>query len=164
MPARSVAFLGVSGAGKSSLANALLGNERLTVRAIRDDGKGRHTSTARELLAIPGGGVVIDTPGLRAIGLWDAADGIRQAFADVEEFAEGCRFNDCRHDGEPGCAVAEALSNGELTERRLESHRKLQREQEWMAARTDRAARAERTRRWKTITKAARRAQHERFR
>jgi ribosome biogenesis GTPase len=163
-PARSIVFLGVSGAGKSSLANALVGEERLAVRAIRDDGKGRHTSTARELLVIPGGGVVIDTPGLRAIGLWDAEDGIRQAFADVEELAGGCRFNDCRHDGEPGCAVTEALSNGQLSERRLESHRKLQREQAWIAARTDRRAKAERTRYWKSITKTARRAQQERFR
>lgn len=160
-PARSVAFLGVSGAGKSSLANALLGEDRLAVRDIRDDGKGRHTSTARELLAIPGGGVVIDTPGLRGIGLWDAEEGIRQTFADVEDVAAGCRFNDCQHNGEPGCAVAEALASGALSERRLESHRKLQREQAWMAARTDVRARAQRTQRWKAIAKEARRVQRE---
>jgi ribosome biogenesis GTPase len=152
---RTVAFLGVSGAGKSSLVNALLGEERLAVSEIRSDGKGRHTTTARELFALPSGGVVIDTPGLRGIGLWDPEEGLRQTFADVEELAAQCRFSDCRHSGEPGCAVAEAVERGELSERRLESQRKLQREAAWMAARTDARARAERSRYWTTISKQA---------
>ncbi|GHF25550.1 putative ribosome biogenesis GTPase RsgA [Streptomyces mashuensis] len=143
-------LLGVSGAGKSTLANALVGADVQAVRAARDrDGKGRHTTTTRDLLPLPGGGVLIDTPGLRGVGLWDAGEGLARTFAEIEELAAECRFYDCGHSGEPGCAVGAALDAGELTERRLESYRKLQRENARIAARTDARLRAEMRRDWK---------------
>ncbi|WP_438485237.1 ribosome small subunit-dependent GTPase A [Streptomyces sp. S186] len=143
-------LLGRSGAGKSTLANALHGADVQDVRAVRDqDGKGRHTTTTRDLLVLPGGGVLIDTPGLRGVGMWDAADGLARTFADVEELAERCRFHDCAHDAEPGCAVQEAVVSGELTARRLESYRKLQRENQRIVAKTDARLRAEIRRDWK---------------
>ncbi|GGU46368.1 putative ribosome biogenesis GTPase RsgA [Streptomyces albospinus] len=143
-------LLGRSGAGKSTLANALVGAYVQDVQAIRDrDGKGRHTTTTRDLLVLPGGGVLIDTPGLRGVGMWDAEGGLARTFAEVEELAEQCRFPDCAHGAEPGCAVQEALQNGELTERRVESYRKLQRENQWIVAKTDARLRAERRREWK---------------
>lgn len=143
----TTALLGQSGAGKSTLANALLGQETQAVQAIRDqDGKGRHTTTTRNLLPLPaatGGGVLIDTPGLRGVGLWDAQDGLGQAFSEIEELARGCRFHDCAHDSEPGCAVTAAVADGTLPERRLDSYRKLLRENTRLAARTDARLRAE---------------------
>jgi ribosome biogenesis GTPase len=156
-PGRTAVVLGRSGAGKSTLVNALAGNEVMATQAIRSaDGRGRHTTVHRELLALPGGGLIIDTPGLRRIGLYDAADGLAQVFSDVEELAAQCRFVDCAHDTEPGCAVTEAVASGELPERRLASWRKLQREAAWMASRTDARMRAEQTRQWKTLSKAMR--------
>jgi ribosome biogenesis GTPase len=147
-------LLGSSGAGKSSLGNALLGDERLAVGEVRaQDGKGRHTTVRRELVPLPGGGVLIDTPGLRAISLYDAADGLEQVFAEIEELARNCRFGDCAHGTEPGCAVQAAILAGELAERRLDSYRKLQRENAWAAARTDARLRGERTDRQKAITR-----------
>ncbi len=143
-------LLGQSGAGKSTLANALLGEEVMEVQAARDvDGKGRHTTTTRNLLALPGGGVLIDTPGLRGVGLWDAGTGVGQVFSEIEELAERCRFHDCAHDAEPGCAVRSAIDAGELPERRLESYRKLMRENQWIVAKTDARVRAELKRDWK---------------
>ncbi|MEU6082672.1 ribosome small subunit-dependent GTPase A [Streptomyces sp. NPDC047108] len=143
-------LLGQSGAGKSTLANALLGEEVQDVQTIRDsDGKGRHTTTTRDLLPLPGGGVLIDTPGLRGVGLWDAEEGVGQVFSEIEALARGCRFHDCAHTVEPGCRVMEALETGELPERRLESYRKLLRENERLAARTDARLRAEIRRDWK---------------
>ncbi|MGP3976309.1 ribosome small subunit-dependent GTPase A [Streptomyces sp. 8N114] len=143
----TTALLGQSGAGKSTLANALLGHRAQLVQAIRDrDGKGRHTTTTRNLLPLPaetGGGVLIDTPGLRGVGLWDAEDGLGQAFAEIEELAADCRFPDCAHQSEPGCAVLAAVEGGALPERRLESYRKLLRENARLAARTDARLRAE---------------------
>jgi ribosome biogenesis GTPase len=120
------------------------------VQATRDvDGKGRHTTTTRNLLALPGGGVLIDTPGLRGVGLWDAETGVGQVFAEIEELAGQCRFHDCAHTAEPGCAVLAALDSGELSERRLDSYRKLMRENQWIIAKTDARARAELRRDWK---------------
>lgn len=143
-------LLGQSGAGKSTLANALLGEDVMTVRATRDvDGKGRHTTTTRNLLALPGGGVLIDTPGLRGVGLWDAGSGVGQVFAEIEELAAGCRFHDCAHTAEPGCAVLAALEAGTLPERRLDSYRKLLRENQFIVAKTDARLRAEMRREWK---------------
>ncbi|WP_437060744.1 ribosome small subunit-dependent GTPase A [Streptomyces sp. enrichment culture] len=137
-------LLGQSGAGKSTLANALLGADVMDVQAIRDvDGKGRHTTTTRNLLALPGGGVLIDTPGLRGVGLWDAGSGVDQTFAEIAELAEGCRFHDCAHESEPGCAVLAAIDSGALRERRLESYRKLLRENQRIVAKTDARVRAE---------------------
>ncbi|CAL9623540.1 Small ribosomal subunit biogenesis GTPase RsgA [Streptomyces sp. enrichment culture] len=143
-------LLGQSGAGKSTLANALLGEDVMDVRATRDvDGKGRHTTTTRNLLALPGGGVLIDTPGLRGVGLWDAGTGVGQVFSEIEELAEGCRFHDCAHESEPGCAVLEAIEAGALPRRRLESYRKLLRENQYIVAKTDARLRAEIRKDWK---------------
>lgn len=143
-------LLGQSGAGKSTLANALLGEDVMDVQATRDvDGKGRHTTTTRNLLALPGGGALIDTPGLRGVGLWDAGSGVGQVFAEIEELAEQCRFHDCAHQHEPGCAVLAAIDSGELAVRRLDSYRKLVRENQRIVARTDARLRAEIKREWK---------------
>jgi ribosome biogenesis GTPase len=143
-------LLGQSGAGKSTLANALVGEDVMDVRAARDvDGKGRHTTTTRNLLALPGGGVLIDTPGLRGVGLFDAESGVGQVFSEIEELAERCRFHDCAHESEPGCAVRSAVEDGELPVRRLESYRKLVRENQWIVAKTDARVRAELRRDWK---------------
>ena len=153
----TVVLIGPSGAGKSTLANALLGEARLATGAVREsDGKGRHTTVRRELLPLPAGGVLIDTPGLRGVGLWDAADGLRQTFADIEELAEQCRFGDCEHRTEPDCAVLAAIEDGVLTRRRLGSYHKLLRENEWIASRTDARLRAERDNRYKAISRSLR--------
>lgn len=131
-------LLGVSGAGKSTLANTLLGLDAMEVQATRDaDGKGRHTTTTRNLLALPAGGVLIDTPGLRGVGLWDAEAGVGQVFSEIDDLAASCRFPDCAHEAEPGCAVTAAIADGTLPERRLDSYRKLLRENQRLAAKTD---------------------------
>ncbi|MCB5168774.1 ribosome small subunit-dependent GTPase A [Streptomyces bambusae] len=153
-------LLGVSGAGKSTLANALLGADAMEVQEIREvDGKGRHTTTTRNLLRLPGGGVLIDTPGLRGVGLWDAETGVGQVFSEIEEYAAQCRFHDCAHEAEPGCAVLAALSSGELPERRLDSYRKLLRENQRIVAKTDARLRAEIRRDWR-LKSAEGRANH----
>lgn len=143
-------LLGASGAGKSTLANTLLGREVMEVQAARDvDGKGRHTTTTRNLLVLPSGGVLIDTPGLRGVGLWDAGVGVEQVFSEIEDLAEGCRFHDCVHEAEPGCAVLAAIEDGTLPQRRFDSYRKLLRENERIVAKTDARVRAEIRRDWK---------------
>ncbi|WP_455352103.1 ribosome small subunit-dependent GTPase A [Streptomyces sp. SYSU K217416] len=143
-------LLGVSGAGKSTLANALLGEDVMDVQATREvDGKGRHTTTTRNLLVLPGGGVLIDTPGLRGVGLWDAGTGVSQVFSEIEALATGCRFHDCAHEAEPGCAVLGAVEDGALPERRLDSYRKLMRENQRIVAKTDARLRGEIRREWK---------------
>ncbi|MFE6843137.1 ribosome small subunit-dependent GTPase A [Streptomyces sp. NPDC057686] len=143
-------LLGISGAGKSTLANALLGSDVMDVQATRDvDGKGRHTTTTRNLLALPGGGVLIDTPGLRGVGLWDAEAGVGQVFSEIEEYAADCRFHDCAHEAEPGCAVLGAVESGALPQRRLESYRKLLRENQRIVAKTDARLRSEIRRDWR---------------
>jgi ribosome biogenesis GTPase / thiamine phosphate phosphatase len=161
-------LIGVSGAGKSTLANALLGEDVMDVQAAREvDGKGRHTTTTRNLLALPGGGVLIDTPGLRGVGLWDAGSGVGQVFSEIEELAGDCRFHDCAHESEPGCAVLEAVGTGALPERRLESYRKLLRENQRIVAKTDARLRAEIRREWKrkgAMGKAAMEAKRGRLR
>jgi ribosome biogenesis GTPase / thiamine phosphate phosphatase len=125
---RTIAFLGSSGVGKSTLLNRLLGEERQLVKEIAADGRGRHTTTRRELVLLPGGGLVLDTPGMRELQLWDAGSGIDAAFEDVEQLAAECRFSDCSHQREPGCAVLAAVDDGRLELDRLRSWRKLQRE------------------------------------
>jgi ribosome biogenesis GTPase len=126
---RTVALLGRSGAGKSTLVNAMIGTSVMPVQQIRDaDGKGRHTTTYRNLVPLPEGGAVLDTPGIRGVGLLDTAEGLDRAFADIAGLAVRCRFGDCRHDGEPECAIAEALADGSLAGRRLASWRKLRHE------------------------------------
>jgi ribosome biogenesis GTPase len=147
---RTLALLGRSGAGKSSLTNRLTG-AGLATGGIRDDGRGRHTTVRRELVRVPGGGAVVDTPGLRAAGVWTAEAGMERVFGDVEALMADCRFSDCGHQSEPGCAVQAALADGRLEARRWESYRKLQREAEWIASRTDARLRAERTKAWKQV-------------
>ena len=159
------ALIGLSGAGKSTLANALLGEERLATREVRaSDGRGRHQTVARELVPLPGGGVLLDTPGLRSVGMTDARDGLAAAFADIEEVAGGCRFGDCTHTSEPGCAVLAAVRDGGLPEERLASWHKLQREAHVAAMKTDARLRAEEARRWKINHKSARQFYRDNYR
>ena len=132
-PGKTTALLGVSGSGKSTLANRLLERQVLTTGAVRRDGKGRHTTTHRALVRLPGGGVLIDTPGLRSVAAWD--EGTDRAFADVEELARRCRFADCTHEHEPGCAVCQAVTDGSLDTGRLASYHTLRTEQQALAAR-----------------------------
>ncbi|PZS33414.1 MAG: ribosome small subunit-dependent GTPase A [Pseudonocardiales bacterium] len=153
---RTGALIGPSGSGKSSLVNALADEETLTTGDIRSDGKGRHTSTARELVPMPWGALLLDTPGLRGVQLWDSAAGIEQTFSDIETLATECRFGDCTHHGEPGCAVAGAVADGALSARRLANYEKLLREQTWLAGRYDARLRAEQRRVWKVQAKAYR--------
>jgi ribosome biogenesis GTPase len=161
-PDRTAVVLGPSGAGKSTLINALLGEDRLATAEVRDeDARGRHTTTTRELVALPGGGVVIDTPGLRSLGLGSERDvGMAAAFVDITELAEGCRFRDCRHDAEPGCAVQAAVAAGELDADRFASYTKLARELAYEERRVDPAAAREQRERWKAINKEMRRGRH----
>ncbi len=151
-PGTTGAFLGPSGAGKSSLVNALLGAERLATGTVRlTDAKGRHTTTRRELIGLPGGGCIIDTPGMRELGLWRAGEGIEQTFDDVIALAAACRFRDCTHREEPGCAVTAALAAGELDESRFASFEKLRREQAFVERQQDPHSAADTKRRWKSI-------------
>jgi len=148
-PGETVALLGSSGVGKSTLVNTLVGKEILAVQEIREsDGEGRHTTTHRQLVPLPDGGLVLDTPGMRELQLWESADGFEEAFADVEELASRCRFNDCAHGTEPGCAIQEALEQGTLDAERWASYTKLQRELAHLERRLDKRAQAAERKRW----------------
>jgi len=156
LPDRTAVLLGPSGAGKSTLANALTGSDRLATGNVRDgDHRGRHTTTSRQLVVVPRGGVLIDTPGLRAIGLPGGSDAIGQVFPEIDELAASCRFSDCRHETEPGCAVVAALSDGRLAKGRLESFRKLQREVEVQDRQGDPLVHRAEFRSWKARIKSA---------
>lgn len=135
---KTVALLGSSGVGKSTLVNTLAGQELLKTQSIReDDSRGRHTTTHREIVLLPEGGLILDTPGMRALSLWEAGTGMEVMFGDIEELIASCRFHDCRHGNEPGCAVREALRSGKLERKRWESWQKLQRELEHLEAKKD---------------------------
>jgi len=154
---RTVTLLGSSGVGKSTLINQLAGEDLMTVQEIReDDARGRHTTTRRQLVLLPGGGVIVDTPGMRELQLWEASEGFKGSFQDVEALAAGCRFRDCSHRTEPGCAVREAVENGTLAAERLRSYNKLQRELLHLARKRDQRLAQEETRKWKIRHKAMR--------
>ena len=127
-PGRTAAVLGSSGVGKSTLVNALLGSETFATAEVRADDRGRHTTTHRELVLLPGGACIVDTPGMRELALLGGDDGVGEAFSDIDELAAGCRFSDCRHDREPGCAVGAAIGDGRLDGDRFAAWRKLERE------------------------------------
>lgn len=133
LPGKTVAFIGSSGVGKSTLINKLTGTDSIATSEIGNDDKGRHTTTHRELIQLPNGAFVIDTPGMRELGMWDSGDGIDTAFADIEELSRACRYTDCTHTAEPGCAVLRALADGTLDAARLASYRKLKTENDYAA-------------------------------
>src|SRR6266851_380566 len=150
-PGQTLVLLGSSGVGKSTITNRLLGETVQEVWPVREsDSRGRHTTTTRELFVLPGGALLMDTPGLREMQLWDAGDGVAQVFADIDSLAAQCRFGDCRHEAEPGCAVLAALEAGTLDAARLENRRKLLREQEFLLRKIDPEARQD----WKVRMKS----------
>ncbi|MFI6578964.1 ribosome small subunit-dependent GTPase A [Nocardiopsis sp. NPDC050513] len=156
LPGSTWVLLGTSGAGKSSLVNAVAGRTLMDTGEIRGDKRGRHTTTRRQLLTLPGGAMVLDIPGVRRIDVPGDADGVDRTFDDIQEFAERCRFADCSHGPEPGCAVVAAVDEGELDARRLERWNRLRREAERNRSRADRRLREEEKRRWKANDKVAR--------
>ncbi len=143
-PGVTAAFLGSSGVGKSTLINSLLGREKFKTAEVRkENSRGRHTTTHRELVTLPTGGNLIDTPGMRELQLWGTEEAVEESFDDIEELASRCKFRDCRHEREPGCAVLKAVEDGTLDPARLESHRKLRREREHQVRKTDARTRRE---------------------
>lgn len=160
-PGITSVLVGSSGVGKSTMINALLQSETQTTKQTLSDSRGQHTTTSRRLFSMPSGGVLIDTPGIRELQLWDSG-GLENAFEDISRLASRCRFTDCKHGTEPGCAVREAVANGELDEKRLANFDKLKREMDYLERRHDPAALAEQRKRWKQVHKAVKRANRNR--
>ena len=155
---RTAVFLGSSGVGKSTLINALLGEELLATAAIREsDDRGRHTTVRRELIVLPDGGIVIDTPGMRELQLWESDEGMDTAFADIAELAAQCRFTDCSHEREPGCAIQAALASGSLDRERWESYLRLQREQRALEIKLDKRLQADERKKRRAFARQMRR-------
>jgi ribosome biogenesis GTPase / thiamine phosphate phosphatase len=156
-PGQTIVLLGSSGVGKSTLVNHFLQRDAQTVQAVREgDSRGRHTTTSRDLFALPGGALLIDTPGLRELQLWDATGGVERAFADIEGLAAQCRYSDCGHTTEPGCAVQAAIAEGRLDADRLENRRKLEREQAFLRRKVDPEAHQQHKERIKLLHRGAR--------
>ncbi len=157
---RTAVLVGPSGAGKSTLINSLLGEQRQATCEVRvSDGRGMHTTVTRELIQMPGGGVLIDTPGLRAFGLTGSEEGIASVFPEIEQASRSCRFRDCTHNGEPGCAVQAAVGSGTLPPERLASYHKLMHEAQVVAAKADVRLRSEKDGKWKIINKVGKDSQ-----
>ncbi len=156
---RTAAFIGSSGVGKSTIINALLGQSSQDVQPVRaSDDRGRHATTSRQMILLPGGGIVIDTPGIRELQLWESDSGLDQAFEEIEALAERCKFRDCRHRGEPGCAVVLAIEGGTLDAARLENYRKLKAELRFLETKTNLDARHTAKERARQMSKAQKEA------
>jgi ribosome biogenesis GTPase len=157
-PGVTAALLGSSGVGKSTLVNTLAGNELLETRELRSNGQGRHTTVRRELVQLPGGALVIDTPGMRELQLWVADEALEETFDDVTSLFEHCRFSDCSHESEPGCAVKAAIADGTLAQERWDSYLKLEAELAHLERRLDKRAQAEERKRWRALSRFQREA------
>lgn len=153
-PGNTVALLGSSGVGKSTITNILLGVEKQVVQEIRvGDDKGKHTTTHREMVLLPNGAVLIDTPGMRELQLWESNEGLSESFSDIEHLTALCRFRDCKHEKEPGCAVHQAIESGDLPEERLYSYKKLLKELAYLDRKVDKKAQSDEKKHWKNISK-----------